>query len=175
MEASKAARTAPGSSAAQHREEASAMAKQTDDGERYVPTVQEIEEGRSERGGYTRATVEKWGVPWPLQKGWRKRLLAEAARHHPPDLRAKPGYLVRIRGRTAHIWTGSDTACRQYSTGGIKHSHRYTVTDTPDGRQDARTVEARSASAEGPWAGSTQTTLAKSGFGIRSSPWYDSR
>lgn len=111
------------------------MAKQTDDGERYVPTIQEIEEGRSERGGYTRATVEKWGVPWPLQKGWRKRLLAEAARHHPPDLRAKPGYLVRIRGRTAHIWTGSDTACRQYSTGGIKHPHRYTVTDTPDGRQ----------------------------------------
>ncbi len=111
------------------------MAKQTDDGERYVPTVQEIEEGRSERGGYTRATVEKWGVPWPLQKGWRKRLLAEAARHHPPDLRAKPGYLVRIRGRTAHIWTGSDTACRQYSTGAIKNLHHYTVTDKPDGWQ----------------------------------------
>lgn len=135
MVASKAAKTAPGSSAAQHREGASAMAKQTDDGERYVPTVQEIEEGRSEQGGYTRATVEKWGVPWPLQKGWRKRLLAEAARHHPPDLRAKPGYLVRIRGGVAHVWTGSDTACRQYSTGGIKNRHRYTVTDTPDGRQ----------------------------------------
>ena len=111
------------------------MAKQADDGERYIPTVQEIEEGRSARGDYTRATVEKWGVPWPLQEGWRKRLLAEAVRHHPPELRAKSGYLVRIRGRVAHMWTGSDTACRQYSTGGIKNPHHYTVADTPDGRQ----------------------------------------
>ena len=111
------------------------MGRWIDGGKRYVPTVQEIEEGRSARGGYTRATVEKWGVPWPLKKGWRKRLLAEAARHHPPDLRAKPGYLVRIRGQTAHMWTGSDTACHQYSTGGIKHLHRYTVTDTADGRE----------------------------------------
>ncbi|WP_420463372.1 hypothetical protein [Candidatus Palauibacter sp.] len=78
------------------------MGKWTDDGKRYIPTVQEIEEGRSARGGYTRAT---------------------------------PGYLVRIRGRIAHIWTGSDAACRQYSTGGIKNPHRYTVTDTVDGRQ----------------------------------------
>lgn len=111
------------------------MVKRTADGERYIPTAREIEEGRSARGGYTRATVEKWGVPWPLQKGWRKRLLAEAARHHAPELRAKPGYLIRNCGRIAHIWTGSDTACRQYSTGGIKNPHHYTVTDTADGRQ----------------------------------------
>ena len=40
-------------------------------------TAEEIEAGRSPRGGWTRATLAGWGVPWPPPKGWRSRLLAD--------------------------------------------------------------------------------------------------
>lgn len=39
-------------------------------------TVEEIERGRSQAGGWTAKTLRKWGVPWPPPKGWRKALLA---------------------------------------------------------------------------------------------------
>lgn len=38
------------------------------------PSPQDILDGRSERGGWTRAQLAEWGVPWPPPKGWRKRL-----------------------------------------------------------------------------------------------------
>lgn len=38
-------------------------------------TAPEIDAQRSERGGWTRATLAGWGVPWPPPKGWRKALL----------------------------------------------------------------------------------------------------
>lgn len=38
-------------------------------------TEEEIEAGKSERGGFTRAQLAAWGVPWPAEKGWRKRLM----------------------------------------------------------------------------------------------------
>lgn len=37
-------------------------------------TRDEIENGRSKRGGWTRATLASWGVPWPPPKGWRRAL-----------------------------------------------------------------------------------------------------
>lgn len=37
-------------------------------------TREEIEAGRSPKGGWTRAQLAAWGVPWPPPKGWRKRL-----------------------------------------------------------------------------------------------------
>ena len=40
-----------------------------------TPSKAEIEAGRSEAGGFSRATLAKWGVPWPPPKGWRKALL----------------------------------------------------------------------------------------------------
>ena len=40
-------------------------------------TAEDIEAGKSSAGGYTRAQVEKWGVPWPLVKGWKKRLIGQ--------------------------------------------------------------------------------------------------
>lgn len=39
-------------------------------------TPEEIEAGRTGRGGWKRETLAKWGVPWPPPRGWRKRLLA---------------------------------------------------------------------------------------------------
>lgn len=38
-------------------------------------TEQEIEDGRSPAGGFTKATLASWGVPWPPPKGWQLRLL----------------------------------------------------------------------------------------------------
>ena len=38
-------------------------------------TFEEIEAGRSEKGGYSKAQLALWGVPWPPPKGWREALL----------------------------------------------------------------------------------------------------
>ena len=35
------------------------------------------------RGGWTRATLETWGVPWPPPQGWRAR--CEALWRNPPS------------------------------------------------------------------------------------------
>jgi hypothetical protein len=40
-----------------------------------MPTAEEIEAGRSPAGGWTRAQLAQWGVPWPPPKGWKVRLL----------------------------------------------------------------------------------------------------
>lgn len=41
-------------------------------------TKADIEAGKSAAGGWTRATLAKWGVPWPPPKGWKKRLVRES-------------------------------------------------------------------------------------------------
>lgn len=46
----------------------------------------------------------------------------------------KRKYLVRaLKGRVAHVWTGSDTLCRQASTGGLEITH-YMVTGSVGAR-----------------------------------------
>lgn len=46
------------------------------------------------------------------------------------NLPNKAGYIVRCNikgnpsGRT-HLWTGDDTACRMWSTGGLPSKHKY--------------------------------------------------
>ncbi len=44
-------------------------------------------------------------------------------------------FLIRNRGKKvkAHIWLGNDTACRMYSTGGLRQP-RYEVHETSCGR-----------------------------------------
>ena len=37
-------------------------------------TEAQIEAGRSPKGGWTRAQLAQWGVPWPPPKGWRNAL-----------------------------------------------------------------------------------------------------
>lgn len=37
----------------------------------------EIEKHRTQAGGWTKAQLQKWGVPWPPPKGWRKKLEQE--------------------------------------------------------------------------------------------------
>ena len=45
-------------------------------------TAEEIEAGRSVCGGWTRATLAAWGVPWPPPAGWQRRLLKDEAPGH---------------------------------------------------------------------------------------------
>lgn len=42
-----------------------------------VVSPEEIKSKQTERGGWTKAVLAKWGVPWPPPKGWRKRLEEE--------------------------------------------------------------------------------------------------
>lgn len=41
-----------------------------------MPTAEEIEAGRSPAGGFTKAQLAKWGVPWPPPSGWKEALIA---------------------------------------------------------------------------------------------------
>lgn len=36
--------------------------------------AKKIEAGRTARGGFTKAQLAVWGVPWPPPKGWKRRL-----------------------------------------------------------------------------------------------------
>jgi len=40
-----------------------------------LPSVEEIEAARTPAGGWTRAQLAQWGVPWPPPKGWKQRLI----------------------------------------------------------------------------------------------------
>lgn len=42
------------------------------------PTEEEIDAAMTTAGGWTRATLAGWGVPWPPPKGWRQKLIAAA-------------------------------------------------------------------------------------------------
>ena len=57
-----------------------------------IMTDEQIEAGKSPRGGWTRKTLARWGVPWPPPKGWRTAL--------------RTGQPVRKRGkRSRHMET----------------------------------------------------------------------
>lgn len=41
----------------------------------HIPSREEIEYHRTPRGGFTKATLAMWGVPWPPPKGWLENLV----------------------------------------------------------------------------------------------------
>lgn len=43
----------------------------------HLPTPAEVAAARSPKGGWTKAQLAAWGVPWPPPKGWRRRLADE--------------------------------------------------------------------------------------------------
>ncbi len=45
----------------------------------YLPSPQEILAHRSGTGGWKKATLARWGVPWPPPKGWKADLEARYA------------------------------------------------------------------------------------------------
>jgi len=38
-------------------------------------TAEEIEAGRTPKGGFSKLQLKAWGVPWPPPKGWKKALM----------------------------------------------------------------------------------------------------
>lgn len=43
-------------------------------GRQSVPSPAEVEQARSPGGGWTKRTLQDWGVAWPPPSGWRERL-----------------------------------------------------------------------------------------------------
>lgn len=42
-------------------------------------TAEEIVAAQTPAGGWTRAQLAEWGVPWPPPKGWRESITRKAA------------------------------------------------------------------------------------------------
>ena len=38
-------------------------------------TLEEIEAGKTEKGGWTKETLAGWGISWPPPRGWKDRLM----------------------------------------------------------------------------------------------------
>jgi len=49
-------------------------------------TAEEIERARTPRGGWTKEQLDRWGVPWPPPKGWKRRLLARCGPQASPPV-----------------------------------------------------------------------------------------
>lgn len=47
--------------------------------EQYTPTLEEIKEVKNKHGRIPTETLRRWGVKWPLEKGWYERLTARAS------------------------------------------------------------------------------------------------
>lgn len=46
-------------------------------------TDEEIVAQMTEKGGYTKSTLAKWGVPWPPPHGWKARLITHGVPYEP--------------------------------------------------------------------------------------------
>lgn len=42
-------------------------------------SAEEIENGKTKKGGWDKITLAKWGVPWPPPKGWKESLISGTA------------------------------------------------------------------------------------------------
>lgn len=58
-------------------------------------TRDDIEAGKTEKGGYTKAQLAAWGIPWPPPTGWKDKLVRGEEFEHPPMSEIRPE-------RTAH-------------------------------------------------------------------------
>lgn len=68
-----------------------------------VLTNEMLESLRTEKGGYTQATTEALGVAWPLQSGWKHRMVGVSISDkawREAVAAAKRGPIVRRRGNT---------------------------------------------------------------------------
>jgi hypothetical protein len=67
------------------------------------PTAEEIEAARTEGGGWTRAQLAVWGVPWPPPHGWKQRLVAPRSAAGPRKHVTKFPFPATINGRSAVV------------------------------------------------------------------------
>lgn len=65
-----------------------------------MPSREEIEAGKSSKGGFTRKQLAAWGVPWPPPKGWRRTLergdVVQCREHQSSKLGMKVGVLPSL-------------------------------------------------------------------------------
>jgi hypothetical protein len=52
-----------------------------------MPSPDEIAAARTPAGGWTKAQLAAWGVPWPPPAGWKERLEAQSRVLDPPAIR----------------------------------------------------------------------------------------
>jgi hypothetical protein len=54
----------------------------------------DVESAKTDAGGWTRAQLAEWGVPWPPPEGWKKKLLETAGipEHDDSQLTPPPGW-----------------------------------------------------------------------------------
>lgn len=68
-----------------------------------MPTKAEIEAGRSPAGGWTKAQLAEWGIPWPPPKGWKRKLAGQQPRsRRPPKVDWKIGPCPRCLSSSKH-------------------------------------------------------------------------
>lgn len=77
-------------------------------------TLQEIEDARTPNGGYTRASLRSFGVPWPPPKGWRKALMAQAKKNakSAQGHRTPPKHKASEAARSSDLVIYTDGSCQ---------------------------------------------------------------
>jgi hypothetical protein len=91
-----------------------------------MPTAEEIEAAKTPRGGWTRAQLAEWGVPWPPPKGWRKALECGMTVGTEDELAAVSQPLTLRRDADAH------GLLRQVVVAVINAGHASDLYDFPD-------------------------------------------
>lgn len=72
----------------------------------HLPSSDEVDAARSPAGGWSKAQLAAWGVPWPPPKGWRAELVRrwqDAQPNIAPPVPAPPAVPLRGRGDEARV------------------------------------------------------------------------
>lgn len=91
-------------------------------------TLDEIEAAKTEKGGWTKATLEGWGIPWPPPRGWKDKLIEgfeapddpNAPESNPAGLEAHLLHevvMAVIQAGQGHLLTGIDELNEYYDCG----------------------------------------------------------
>lgn len=78
-------------------------------------TREEIEAARSPAGGYTRAMLAAWGVPWPPPRGWQQALMRGET----------PTYREPREKRLGAALDAAELALREYHNGDRAWAERW--------------------------------------------------
>lgn len=93
-------------------------------------TEEEIEAGKSPKGGFTKQQLAKWGVPWPAPKGWRKRLLGLAQPSGPNPYAA--AYFARKREQEEYTAEELRDMLRKVVSAIVGNGHASDIYGFPD-------------------------------------------
>jgi hypothetical protein len=88
-----------------------------------IPSPDEIQAARTPAGGWTKAQLAAWGVPWPPPTGWKEQL--EGA------WRARPTTPPAIRMTLGGFEDFEDVVGRLRTTGARREANRIFVVDRP--------------------------------------------